>query len=267
MARVLFSNTLASLTPTDGGWNAIVGEDWSQGRATFGGMVAALGNEAMRRLVPAERLLRGLDTTFVGPVLAGGVRIEAELLRIGRAVTVAYARIWSNGNVAATTTGVYGAARESSRALAAPVASGVPRAEVLADREPISKSGGPTFLQHFGFRWAEGSQPFAATSSRNAKIYVRHMDTAALTESHIVALIDCIPSVVLQLMTKPAPSSSLTWNVQFLRHDYSFPPDAWWRIDSEVNAASSGYSCESCTLIDPSGAPAALARQIVAVFG
>jgi hypothetical protein len=55
--------------------------------------------------------------------------------------------------------------------------------------------------------------------------------------------------------------------VQFLRHDYSFAPDAWWRIDAEVNSAGSGYSCESCVLIDPAGAPAAVARQMVAVFG
>ncbi len=88
-----------------------------------------------------------------------------------------------------------------------------------------------------------------------------------LSESHVVALIDSIPSVVLQLMSKPASSSSLTWNVQFLRHDYSFASDAWWRIDSQVNSAGSGYSCESCVLIDPNGVPAALARQIVAVFG
>jgi acyl-CoA thioesterase len=264
---MLFSQTLATLQAVDGGWSALIGEDWSQGRATFGGMVAALCNEAMRRLVPAERSLRGLDTTFIGPALAGPVRIEAEILRIGRAVTVAYARLWSNGNVAATATGVYGAARESALSLAPPVAAGVPSAEGLADREPISTQGGPTFLRHFGFRSAEGSRPFAGTQSRTAKIYVRHQDTAPITESHVVALIDCIPSVVLQLFTKPAPSSSLTWNVQFLRHDFSFAPDAWWRIDSEVNAAGGGYSCESCTLLDPSGMPAALARQIVAVFG
>jgi acyl-CoA thioesterase len=267
MPSVLFADTLASLKPAGSGWNAAIGEDWSQGRATFGGMVAALGNEAMRRLVPSDRSLRGLDTTFIGPALAGEVRIEAEVLRTGRAVTVAYARLWSNGNVAATMTGIYGAARESSLSLAPAVAAGVPGAEGLAEREPIAALGGPTFLQHFGFRWAEGSRPFAGTTSRAAKIYVRHQDRAPLTESHVVALIDCIPSVVLQLFAKPAPSSSLTWNVQFLRHDYGFPPDAWWRIDSEVNAAGSGYSCESCTLLDPNGMPAALARQIVAVFG
>jgi acyl-CoA thioesterase len=264
---MLFSQTLATLQPVDDGWNAVIGADWSQGRATFGGMVAALGNEAMRRLVSADRSLRGLDTAFIGPAAAGEVRIETEILRVGRAVTVAYARLWSNGSVAATMTGIYGAPRESALSLAPSVAVGVTEVEGLPDRESILTAGGPTFLRHFGFRWAEGSRPFAGVSSRSAKIYVRHKDPAPLTESHVVALIDCIPSVVLQLMAKPAPSSSLTWNVQFLRHDYRFPPEAWWRIDSEVNAAGNGYSCESCTLLDPNGVPAALARQIVAVFG
>jgi acyl-CoA thioesterase len=264
---VLFSKTLASLEPTDGGCKAVIDEDWSQGRATFGGMIAALGNEAMRCVVPRERNLRGLDTTFVGPAAAGEVRIDTQVLRVGRAVTVAQARLMSNGNVAATMTGIYGAARESSLALAPAVASGVPRVEELPDRGAIFNTGGPAFLEHFGYRWAEGSRPYSGSPARGAKIYIRHRDPAPLTESHVLALIDCIPSVVLQLMKQRAPSSSLTWNVQFLRHDYSFPPDAWWRIDSEVNAAGGGYSCESCTLLDPNGVPAAMARQIVAVFG
>jgi acyl-CoA thioesterase len=122
-------------------------------------------------------------------------------------------------------------------------------------------------VRHFGYRWAEGARPFAGSNLRTAKIYVRHQDRAPLTESHVVALIDSIPSVVLQLMSAPAPSSSLTWTVQFLRHDYSFSPEEWWRIDAQVDSAGSGYSCESCMLVDPRGMPAALARQMVAVFG
>lgn len=88
-----------------------------------------------------------------------------------------------------------------------------------------------------------------------------------MTESHVVALVDCIPSVVLQMMNTPAPSSSLTWTLQFLKHDFPFAPDAWWRIDAEVNSAGEGYSCESSVLFDPTGAPVALSRQMVAVFG
>jgi acyl-CoA thioesterase len=264
---MLFSQTLASLKPADGGFSAVIGDDWSQGRATFGGMVAALGNEAMRRLVPAERDLRGLETTFIGPAAAGEVEIKTEVLRAGKGVTVAQARICSDGNIAATMTGIYGGARASSLSLAPAAAAGVSRAEDLPDREPAAKISGPNFHRHFGLRWAEGAWPFSGSNSRTAKIYVRHKDSAPLTESHVIALIDCIPSVVLQLMNQRAPSSSLTWNVQFLRHDYSFTPEAWWRIDTEVNSAGNGYSCESCMLLDPNGVPAALARQMVAVFG
>jgi acyl-CoA thioesterase len=263
---MLFSETLATMQPRDGGWRAFIGEDWSQGRATFGGMVAALGNEAMRRLVPEDRALRGLDTTFVGPALAGEVDIDAEILRVGKAVTIARARLWSDGKIAATLTGIYGMARATALSITPSVAAGVHPALDFPQRSPADM-GGPSFARHFAYRWAEGAQPFAGSSLRTSKTYVRHQDPAPLTESHVVALIDCIPSVVLQLMSAPAPSSSLTWTLQFLRHDYSFAPEAWWRIDAEVNSAGSGYSCESCVLLDPNGAPAAVARQMVAVFG
>ncbi len=263
---MLFSETLASMQPRDGGWQAVIGADWSQGRATFGGMVAALGNEAMRRVVPKDRELRGLETTFVGPALAGEVSLDAEILRVGKAVTIARSRLWSDGKIAATLTGIYGAARATALSITPAVAAGVHPVLDLPDR-PAVDMGAPSFVRHFAYRWAEGARPFAGSSLRTSKTYVRHQDPAPLTESHVVALIDCIPSVILQLMRTPAPSSSLTWTLQFLRHDYSFAPEAWWRIDAEVNSGGGGYSCESCVLIDPNGAPAAVARQMVAVFG
>jgi acyl-CoA thioesterase len=264
---MLFSEILASMHPRDGGWRAVIGEDWSQGRATFGGVVAALGNEAMRRLVPADRQLRGLETTFVGPALAGDVSMDAEVLRVGKAVTIARGRLWSDGKIAATLTGIYGAARATALSITPTVAAGVRPALDLPDWSGADMAGGPAFARHFFYRWAEGARPYTGSSLRASKIYVRHRDPAPLTESHVVALIDSIPSAIVQLMSAPAPSSSLTWTLQFLRHDYSFAPEAWWRIDAEVNSAGSGYSCESCLLIDPNGAPAAVARQMVAVFG
>jgi acyl-CoA thioesterase len=264
---VLFSEILASIRPLNSGWRAFVGEDWSQGRATFGGVVAALGNQAMRRLVPADRELRGLETTFVGPAMAGEVRIVAEILRVGKGVTVAQAQLWSADTIAATLTGVYGAARATSLSLAPPTAAGVPSVLDLPEPSPPVTVGGPSFLRHFDFRWAEGARPFSGTTLRTSKIYVRHKDPAPLTESHVVAMMDCIPSAILQLLSAVVPSSSLTWTLQFLRHDYSFTPQAWWRIDAEVNSAGNGYSCESCMLLDPNGLPAAFGRQMVAVFG
>ena len=154
---VLFSETLASMQPQSSGWRARIGEDWSQGRATFGGMVAALCNEAMRRLVPADRELRGLDTTFVGPALAGEVSIDAEVLRVGKAVTIARSRLWSDGKIAATLTGIYGAARAAALSIAPMVATDVRAVGDLPEPATAAK-GGPSFQQHFALRWAEGAR-------------------------------------------------------------------------------------------------------------
>jgi acyl-CoA thioesterase len=264
---MLLSQTLASMRPAEKGWSAEVGEDWSQGRATFGGLVTALGNEAMRGLVPADRALRGIDTVFVGPAFAGTVRIDAEVLRVGKIVTMACARLWSAGQIAATITGVYGASRSTQIAITPKATMGLPRAEDLPDPVFPASNPAPGFLQHFGMRFAEGARPFTGVNSSTSKVYVRHKDPAALTESHVVALIDCIPSPLMQMMTTRAPSSSVTWTMQFIRHDYSFAPDAWWRIDTEVNSAGEGYACESSVVFDPTGVPAAFSRQLVTVYG
>jgi acyl-coenzyme A thioesterase PaaI-like protein len=166
---MLFSQTLASIQPQDKGWSAIVGEDWSQGRATFGGMVAALGNEAMRRLVPADRKLRGLETVFAGPALAGAVRIEAEVLRVGNAVTIASARVWSADKIAATLTGTYGIARSTAMSASPTAAVGVPAVQNLPEKT-TGAGGAPAFAQHFDLRWAEGAWPFSGSSLNRSKI-------------------------------------------------------------------------------------------------
>ena len=83
----------------------------------------------------------------------------------------------------------------------------------------------------------------------------------------MVALIDVIPSPVLQMMSKPAPASSLVWTVEFLRHDYRFDAGAWWRIDTDVPSCKGGYASQGSVLLNPDGVPTALSQQLVAVFG
>jgi acyl-CoA thioesterase len=230
-------------------------------------MVAALGNEAMRFLVPHNRPLRNLDVTFVGPVLAGSVHMDAEVLRVGKAVTIAQARIASDGRTAATFTGVYGQGRPVTIDLAPAAPTAVAPAEELTDAAWTPEFRAPTFLQHFSLRRAQGAQPFAGAALRSSKIYMRHRDPSALTESHIVALIDCVPPPILQMMTVEAPHSSMTWSLQFLRHAYHHSPEAWWRIDTEIQSAAEGYCQDTSVVIDPNGVPMALSRQLVAVFG
>jgi acyl-CoA thioesterase len=263
---MLFSQTLASIEPLDDGWRAEVGVDWSQGRAIFGGMVAAFGNAAMRFLVPADRPLRGLDVTFAGPALVGGVRMQAEVLRVGKSVTVAQAKLCSDGQTAAILTGIYGRARPVSVTLAPAPPAAARKADELHDLTASSTFKTPMFFQHFAARWAQGDRPFSGSTSRSSKIYVRHRDPVPLTESHVVALIDCVPPPILQMMTTPTVNSSLQWTMEFLHHGYGFAADAWWRIDTEVKASADGYCQETSLLIDPNGVTMAFSRHLVAFF-
>jgi acyl-CoA thioesterase len=270
---MLFSEILASIAarapgPGEPGLTAQIGADWSQGRASFGGIVAALGNEAMRRLVAPERPLRGLDVTFVGPAFPGEVQLQAEILRVGKVITIAHSRILSAGQVAATLTGIYGVARPSRLNLPPEAPEGAPPPESLPATQPLPASNAPHFAQHFDIRLIAGSHwPFVGAATSHSKAYIRHRDPSALTESHLVGLLDCIWTPSLQMLSAVTPSSSLNWRLEFLRHDYSFAPQAWWRIDTRTNAAAEGYISHSSVVLDPNAVPAAFSHQLVAVFG
>jgi acyl-CoA thioesterase len=260
-----FSQVLNSLTGDGSTFQVSVTDDWAQGRATFGGLIAAAGNEALRQLVPRDRPLRSLQTTFVGPAAAGTWQITARVLRVGRAVTLAQCDVIDAGQVVATIVGVYGGARPSAVTVKVEAESS-PRG-VEECREMSYKEGAPKFTQHFALRWAQSAKPFSGSVNTPTKVYIRHRDPAPLTESHVVALVDSIPTPALSMFEAPAPASSLIWTLEFLEHRFDFAPDAWWRIDSNVDAAGEGYVNQTGVLIDPEGRPAALTRQLFAVFG
>ena len=74
--------------------------EWGQGRATFGGLIAALQYEAMRAKVPADRPVRSLAITFVGPVEPDvPVSFEVDVLREGKAVSQVLGRAMQKGQV------------------------------------------------------------------------------------------------------------------------------------------------------------------------
>jgi acyl-CoA thioesterase len=260
-----FSEILSSISATGEDCQATTSDDWMQGRATFGGLVAAVGNEAMRRLVPRDRPLRSLQTTFIGPATAGTWRMRAKVLRVGRAVTLAQCEVLDGDQVVAVQVGVYGMDRESA-VLVKPEAAQPPRTVEEINEIRYSPEKSPAFIQHFALRVAQGAKPFTSTRSPT-KIFIRHRDPAPLTESHIVALVDCIPTPALSMYKAPAPGSSMVWVLEFFEHDLDFSPEAWWRIDTDIDAATGGYVNQTGLLLDPNGRPVALSRQLFAVFG
>lgn len=261
-----FSEILSSVVAAgDSQFRITVSDDWGQGRATFGGLIAAAGNEAMRRLVAIDRPLRSLQTTFVGPAGAGTWSMHARVLRVGRAVTLAHCDILDGDQVAAIQVGVYGLARPSM-ITERPAVTQAPRKIEDINEMRFQPERSPPFLQHFAHRWALGARPYSGTRS-DTICFIRHRDPSSPTESHIVALVDCIPTPALSMLTAPAPASSMVWNLEFFEHDYGFGSDEWWRIDTHIDAATEGYVNQTGLLQDPRGRPVALSRQVFAVFG
>lgn len=259
-----FSEVMAALEVAEGGGGGIVPGDWMQGRAAFGGLLAAFANKAMRTIVPTGLPLRQLQVAFIGPAAEGPVTVEARLLRAGRAVTQAECKVLSGGEPATAVIGTYGAPRTSS------VAVEMPRTPVpdlaSARARPFEQGATPVFTRHMDMRWVEGAMPFGAGEHPHARILLRHEDPATLTEAHVIALADAIPTPGLSVLRRPVPVSSLTWMLEFLEHDFGFAPSRWWHVDAEVIAGGEGYLHHTATLVDPDGRAFALNRQLVAIY-
>jgi hypothetical protein len=92
-------------------------------------------------------------------------------------------------------------------------------------------------------------------------------DDGPTTEGHVISIADFIPPVALSHLDSPAPGSTLTWMLEFLRDDVGKLPLTGWRVDAELVAARDGYTSQSVMVFGPDGTPVALSRQSMLVFG
>ena len=242
---------------------------WAQGRASFGGLVAALVYEAMRAKVPAGRPPRSLAITFVGPAAPDvPVSFEVEVLREGKAVSQVLGRSVQDGQVVTLVHGSFGAGRESRIAVEAETA---PLAKAVNDCQemPYIPNVTPEFTRFLAMRWAYGGMPFTNTPSREMGGWVRLRDQSSVesaNEAHLLALVDAWPPAVLPYLSAPAPGSSLTWTIEFIQPMAALSTEDWCLYRAQIEHARDGYGHVAAALWSPSGQLLAISRQTVAVF-
>lgn len=262
---MLYSDVLRTLRRENGQWTADVPEDWLQGRSVFGGLQTALAARALRDLVPADVPLRTVQTTFMAPVPAGRVTLEARVLRTGRSAVHAEARIVDGAQCLCLVVGVFGTARASTvrRVPAQPAVEAASPIEVKYVPGVM-----PAFTQHCPMRWLRGTPPFTGAAVADHVIEVALRDGGATaSEAHVIGIADIVPPVALSWMTQPAMGSSMTWTLEFLGEPFGHLPLERWRIDSTLVAARDGYTSQSVMVWGPGGEPVALSRQAMVVFG
>ncbi|MCU9950166.1 acyl-CoA thioesterase [Pseudomonas sp. PDM13] len=248
----------------------VVPSAWAQGRASFGGLVAALAYEAMSAKVSDGRPVRSLAITFVGPMEAEvPASVEAEVLREGKAVSQMFCRAVQNGQTVAVVQGSFGASRESAIDVAAEPAPVIKPAEECQEL-PFLRGVTPEFTRFLAMRWGIGSMPFTNSPAREMGGWVRFrgdVEDEPVEVAHLLALVDAWPPAVLPHLRSPVPGSSLTWTIEFVQPLPAVGTLEWCLYRAEIEHARDGYGHISARLWTPSGELVALSRQTVTVFG
>ncbi|MDF0730988.1 thioesterase family protein [Pseudomonas entomophila] len=243
--------------------------DWAQGRASFGGLMAALVFETMRLKLSDDRPVRSLAISFVGPAAPElPIRFEAEVLREGKAVSTLLGRAVQDGQVVTLVQGNFGAGRPSAVQVQAPPARAMKPLEQSAPELPYIEGVTPQFMRHVALRWAIGGLPFSGNESRLMGGWVRLRDVPQepLDESHLLALVDAWPPSLMPFLKRPAAGSTLTWTIEFVQPVASLTTLDWCWYCVETEHARDGYGHAAAGLWTAEGELLAMSRQTVTVF-
>jgi acyl-CoA thioesterase len=249
----------------DGCARAHIDPSWAQGRATFGGVVGALGLRALQRVVPPDRAPRSALVSFVGPIAPGAVDVRTEILRAGGSLTHGQARLVQDGQVMGVVQAAFGATRPTRIVLPSPPAPIVSGPE---DARPFPYLPGitPAFTQHFEHRWTVASLPFTGGTTPHVQGWVRLREPGAMDAATVLALLDSWPPPVWSVFDRPAPGSSVSWQVNWMADVRSAPRDAWWLYEARTTSAADGYTDFEARLWDAQGRAVAHSRQLFAEF-
>ncbi len=263
--------TLADLTTwpadADGVHRGAIADGWGQGRAAFGGYVASAAVRAAGAHAPADRPLRSALVHFVAPARVGPAAARVEVLRDGGSMTHVQTRIEQDGRPACVVLSVFGAARPTRVPVAAPPPPDVPPPDGLGEM-PFARGIVPDFIQHYALRWTVPHVPYAGGDVAHVQGWLRPRARAPLHAADLLALVDTWPPPVMALADRPAPGSTVTWQVNLVRDlpPEGAPGDAWWLFDGRTTHAEGGHADCTGALWDAAGNLVATSRQLVAEF-
>lgn len=252
---------------------AVVEDGWSQGRATFGGLVGALMlARATALMADPARVLRAATVSFVGPVETGDVTLDGELLRAGSAVTQVRVTLVQDGRPAAAMQASFGLPRESP-VVVDPDQRTVRPALPAPDEVDVIPYLDGVMPEHFArieLRPAAGAPFFTGSPEPDFAGWMRYAAPRppAIGAEHLMALTDAWPPSLLPMLTRPAPVSTLTWSYEPVGAPPpgGDDPDAYWQYEVRTDAFGDGYGHAGARVWDASGRLRAISRQTVVVF-
>ena len=249
------------------GASMTVPASWRQGRTVFGGLSAAIMNQAMASDIADDRVMRVQNSQFIGPLYADEpFKINVIHMRDGKNVTQIQAQLIQRDQVAVQSMAAFGVSRASSIAVPAP------RIEDLTPPEkanwiPQIPGVVPKFFRYIDIRIEEGGYPFTGRKTDHYRGWMRFKDAPGqITDAHLITLIDAWPPTVAQQLKRPSPVSTLSWNVEFIHPHPVITGKSWLAYHCETRQALGGYAHTFAKIYSECGQMIAVSRQVVTVF-
>lgn len=245
-----------------------ISEGWGQGRSIFGGLTAALILTHIGSKVDLSgRDLRTANIHFCGATIAG---VESEfrhrVLSNGKSVLQVEGQLLQNGEVKTEIIVCYAKQRVSSINIDLP-AKVFPVPLQDTSKMQFSKGMGPEFLQYFDLRYTNKNIPFSGSDNSLITGWMGFADPSeVLNDATILALIDAWPPAILPMLSKPAPASTITWNVEFMWPRPALDVDDLLYYECSAIEAGQGYAHTEGKIYHPNGQLLALNRQLVGVY-
>lgn len=244
-----------------------ISSDWAQGRTAYGGISAALAYIAMKEKVADGRLMRSFNCNFVGPLTTDeDFNIDVEILREGKNASQVLAKIIQKGTVRVLCQASFGVSRESKVSVPNKDTHAMPL-PLKAKFIPYIPKVTPKFIRNFDLAIDKGAMPFSNSKEHCLHGWMRfHKEPQAVTDAHLICMIDAWPPTVLQMLRWPAPASTMSWNVEFIHPHAELKPQDWFAYQAHTRQAADGYAHTEANIWDQQGELIAVSRQAVAVF-
>lgn len=256
------ASVLGSLSQDNGTYFTDAPEDWAQGRALFGGIVAALCAETARLSAADLPPLRSAQIVFAGPA-QGRLGFRADLLRRGRTTTVVGVDCTGDDKFAARVVLTYGVARESR---VEHDLTERPSVSAPQDCKSFFPEGHtpPGFFPNFEMRLAGGARPLSGAEKPEFTVWARHVEEGDADPTiALLTLADSLPPAAMVHFPAMAPISTMSWGIDFFQPVTS---RGWHLLRSTSEQAADGYSLQSMSVWDAVGKRVAVGRQTVALF-
>ena len=240
---------------------------WEQGRGAYGGVVVGLAIRGMETAIADLPPLRALSAEIPSPLITDlDTEVRVALVRRGKSLVSAEARLLQRGETVARATGLFGDDRPVEENWAPTPPPEVEGAQPW-ERAPIvpSRHFPPNFVRHLEMRPL--GMPFRGADEARVAGWVRfRIPPAQMGAAEVAALADAYYPGCFSRLSAPRPAATIAYSLHLTPAAQRVTPEQPLFFRSHAPQLGAGYSFEVRELWSPGGELVAYNPQTFAVI-